>query len=599
MAYSAVKERARVLLATANIRRLMAVGFGMSFVAIGTLAFLLRFGAGESVLHTIPFLHTAHPSTARPSVTLRQGTYIGVEEVTDRQTLEQFLGIPYALSTEGENRFKPPVPVEPSAESYNASKYGDVCPAGNPNAHGQSEDCLSVNIYRPKSRPKDKKLPVLIHIYGGSFNFGAGFGRNVGNMVAWSAEPFIGVSFNYRIGALGFLSSKIAQEEGLLNAGLKDQVLLLEWVQQNIEHFGGDAGDVTLMGQSAGAHSVGHHVFRNDDKRPLFHKAIIESGGSTARACYTPTNAIHEQQFSEFLAILGCDKFPKDQLLKKLQAYSVQDIKQASEAIFDKYNPSIRWPWQPVIDGEGGIIPVRPMDAWKAAKWHKIPILTGFNTNEGSSFVPWTVATSKEFTDFFHILLPSLSQDDLEILDQVYPDPLKDNSSQYVDTRIGQGLGAEFKRLEQAYAHFAYIAPVRQAAYHAATSGDQPVYLYHFAVNSSIIKGAGHGTNPGFPTYDRGIRTESPTLDEIAGSMHAYWTSFITTGDPNTVKGRFKKRPEWPVYKPLSGKLIVFGKDNDERAGGVVKGTAVSIADDTWAAGESEYWWARTEKFEI
>jgi carboxylesterase type B len=168
-----------------------------------------------------------------------------------------FLGIPYGLSTAGERRFRPPVGVNASTEIFDASKYGDRCPAG-PSRDGfpQSEDCLNLNIYRPKARDESKKLPVLVHVHGGAFNTGFGSNRQISNLVAWSAEPFIGISFNYRIGALGFLPSRLTAEEGLLNLGLKDQALLFEWVQENIAAFGGNPDDVTLMGVSAGAHSV-------------------------------------------------------------------------------------------------------------------------------------------------------------------------------------------------------------------------------------------------------------------------------------------------------------------------------------------------------
>jgi carboxylesterase type B len=338
---------------------------------------------------------------------------------------------------------------------------------------------------------------------------------------------------------------------------------------------------------------------RNTDGKPLFHKAIIESGGATARACYTPSNSLHEQQFREFLGILGAQDVPENKIIQTLRSFTTGQIKHASEAIYMKYNPSVRWPWQPVIDGEGGIVPVRPIDSWRAGKWHKIPILTGFNTNEGAMFTPKKLATPKQFTEFFHTLLPGLSNDDLKTLEKLYPDPLTDPSSKYLDTRIVPGLGPEFKRAEQGYAHFAYVAPVRHTAHFAATAGDKPVYLYHFAVNSSVVGGADHGSHDGYPTYVDDTRRRSDTLEKVAGLMHAYWTSFITTGDPNAVNGRFKNRPKWPVYTPEGGKLIVFGENNDEIAGGVHAGTAVKIDDDTWAVGESKYWWDRTEKFEL
>ena len=346
---------------------------------------------------------------------------------------------------------------------------------------------------------------------------------------------------------------------------------------------------------------MGHHVLRNTGKNTLFHKAIIESGGATARACYTPSNSMHEQHFKEFLTLLNLEDVPESEIIGKLRALPFQEIKGASESIFYKYDPSVRWPWQPVIDGPDGIIPSRPIDRMRSGDWLKIPLLTGFNTNEGAMFVPVGTATSEEFTAFFRTLLPALTDDDLEALSKAYLDPAIDPSSKFAEDRMGLGLGigAQFRRLEQAYGHFAYLAPVKQQLHYSA-SGGAPVYLYHFAVNGSVKGGADHGNHVSYPTYNDDVRSSSKTIATIAGSMHAYWTSFIVTGDPNKVKGsKFKDRPEWPAYEIGSGRLVVFGEDNDERAGGKNKGTAVKVDKDTWMAKECEYWWARTEKSEV
>jgi carboxylesterase type B len=334
----------------------------------------------------------------------------------------------------------------------------------------------------------------------------------------------------------------------------------------------------------------------NPDGPPLFHKAIIESGATTARAVYHPDHSLHEKQFQDFLSELDLQNVPEDEVLNTLRTVSTAHIKRASEAVFNKYNPSVRWPWQPVIDGPGGMIPIAPIKAWRSGKWHKIPILTGFNTNEGAMFVPSTPSKSAQFTAFFRTLLPGLLDEDLKTLDEVYPDPISNPTSKYVERR--KGLGAQFKRVEQAYAHYAYIAPVRQTANFAA-GGPAPVYLYHFAVNSSIKGGADHGDHFKFVTYNKEIRDISPTLGEISGTMHAYWTSFITTGDPNKIEGRWKERPVWPKYVSGTGKKVLFGEGNDERAGQNNKGKVVQVMDDSWAREECEYWWQRTEKFEL
>jgi len=99
----------------------------------------------------------------------------------------------------------------------------------------------------------------------------------------------------------------------------------------------------------------------NPNGPPLFHKAIIESGATTARAVYHPDHALHEKQFQEFLAQLDLKDVPEDQVLVTLRSLPTAHIKGASEAVFNKYNPSVRWPWQPVIDGPGGMIPIAPI----------------------------------------------------------------------------------------------------------------------------------------------------------------------------------------------------------------------------------------------
>ncbi len=136
-----------------------------------------------------------------------------------------------------------------------------------------SENCLNANIYRPNGlvdkdgndanegiwvMKKKPRLPVAVYIHGGGFNTGHGAERNMASFVAWNEAPMVAVNFNYRVGALGFLPSEVTAREGLLNLGLRDQQMLLEWVRDNIEAFGGDPDNVTIMGLSAGAHSVCH-----------------------------------------------------------------------------------------------------------------------------------------------------------------------------------------------------------------------------------------------------------------------------------------------------------------------------------------------------
>lgn len=200
----------------------------------------------------------------QPSVKLPQGTINGLTLTANLpRPIESFRGIPYALPPTGERRFRPAEKVASSSTAViDASAYGPAAPgkpllAGGPKLE-YSEDCLHANVFRhvPGDKQWKKSLPVAVYIHGGAFNRGVSSGHNTASMVAWSEEPFIAVSFNYRLGALGFLPSSLSAKEGVLNLGLRDQLVLMEWVRDNITHFGGDPDNVTLFGLSAGGHSV-------------------------------------------------------------------------------------------------------------------------------------------------------------------------------------------------------------------------------------------------------------------------------------------------------------------------------------------------------
>lgn len=534
----------------------------------------------------------------RPTVTLSQGVVKGVkDEGSFPKTVEKFLGIPYALPPVGDRRFRPPVKVGPSSETIDASKWGYIAPAKQFIVTGpkleSSEDCLTANVFRQAPTAAGETtalLPVAIYVHGGAFNRGSASMHNTASMMGWSAAPFVAVSFNYRIGALGFLPSALSAKEGILNLGLKDQILMFEWVQENIKQFGGDPNNVTLIGLSAGAHSIGHHLLDyGEGKKPLFHRAVMESGAPTSRAVRNYDAPIHEEQFQAFLAEAGCPKdLPEAEVLPFLRGVSTEVIAKAQEKVFYGYNPSLRWAFQPVIDGE--IIRRRPIDAWRQGLWHKLPVMTGFNGNEGSLYVDRQMATPDQFTGFFRTLLPQLEPADLQAINALYPDPAAAADSPYREVR--DGIGAQYKRIEAAYAHYAYVAPVRQTAHLA--SPEVPVYIYHWALQSSIVGGASHGDNMKYEGMDPAVLKISPTQKEMAGTLHAYVTSFICTGDPSGLAGEYAQRPQWPAYDNSGPKIMIFGQKNKELVGGSV-GPPAEVNDDVWAKTESDFWWSKVE----
>ncbi|EXK46500.1 triacylglycerol lipase [Fusarium oxysporum f. sp. melonis 26406] len=582
-----------------------------------------RKGSSWTWLAALPVLlaaaFTAYPDVfgrsvpeALPSVRIKQGNIIGkfVDDGTFPEPLEGFMGIPYALPPVGERRFRHAELVGESNETIEAYFLGPRCPGiqlvpflKDPvlGPDYESEDCLTINIWRKKGHtPSKGKLPVAVLIPGGAFNRGAARMHNSHTMLAFSEEPYIAVSMQYRIGVFGGLNTELTANEGLLNLGLKDMYVALEWVQENIAAFGGDPDDVTIMGLSAAAHGIGHLIMDINQPKKLFHKAIMDSGAHTARAVHPPNAALNTQHFRELLDLTPCSHFKnlKDpKIFTCLRGLPSETVDKAGKEVFRRSDPSIRWAWQPVIDGN--VISRRPIEAWKSGKFHRVPILTGSAANEGAFYVPQKADKPEDFTGFFRELLPHLTPTEVAELEKLYPDPSTNPDSPHLDTRDIPGVGSQYKRLETAYGHYAYTCPVRQTVIWATYHPDaQPAYLYHWALNKTALFGANHGDQMRYQTFNREVREISPAQREVSGQFHAYCTSFITKGNPNAIKGRFSHRPEWTPFEDGKGKTMLLGRGNDERAGGTGVGKAAELVEFTWGDEQCEFWWRVSSKWE-
>lgn len=339
-----------------------------------------------------------------------------------------------------------------------------------------------------------------------------------------------------------------------------------------------------------------HHTTSNPGP---FHRAIIESGSPTSRAVRRYDAAIHEEQFADYLRETGCPaELPESEIFPFLRSLPLEAITKAQDAVFDKYNPSLRWAFQPVIDGE--MIPRAPLETWRRGEYYKIPIMTGFNHNEGSLYVDKQMATPQQFTLFFQTLLPTLSQEDIETIDKLYADPESstDTDALYAIPSAMKGqVGAQYRRIEAAYAHYAYVAPVRQTAHLASSAPDAPpTYLYHWTPITSVVGGASHGDNMRYETFNPDVVCESAAQRDLAGTLHAYMTSFICNkGDPNALAaGEWSARPTWEPYRHDKPKTMVFGEGNEELIGGAV-GVAAQMSRDEWADVECKFWWDKVE----
>jgi len=339
-----------------------------------------------------------------------------------------------------------------------------------------------------------------------------------------------------------------------------------------------------------------HHTMANPGP---FHRAIIESGSPTSRAVRQYNAPIHEEQFAAYLRETGCPvELPESEIFPFLRSLPLEVITKAQDTVFDRYNPSLRWAFQPVIDGD--IIPRAPIETWRLGEYYRIPIMTGFNHNEGSLYVDKQTEKPEQFTQFFQMLLPMLSKDDIETIEKLYPDPEASTGgdARYAIPSVMKGqVGAQYRRIEAAYAHYAYVGPVRQTVHLASSDPDAPpTYLYHWTPMTTVVGGASHGDNVRYEAFDPDVVSKSPAQRELAGTLHAYVTSFICNkGDPNALKGdEWSGRPKWEPYQHDEPKTMVLGHGNEELIGGGV-GVTAQMSRDEWADKECKFWWDKVE----
>ncbi|XP_011189516.1 juvenile hormone esterase isoform X2 [Zeugodacus cucurbitae] len=227
-----------------------------------------------------------------------------------------FRGIPYVKPPVQELRFKDPQPLHELPSYIDARYDGHDCPSIY--ATNASEDCLTLNIYTPTTTDT-AKLPVLVFIHPGGLYIGSSLSTFI-SPAYLLAKPIVLVSFNYRLGTLGFLQLGTREIPG--NAGFKDQVYAMRWVQKYIKHFGGNPEDITLMGYSAGALSVNLHLV-SPMSRGLFHKAIIMSGSlppQTVLPQHTQLELLRKQA-----RVLNCTEVSSElELLNCLQKFNAR-----------------------------------------------------------------------------------------------------------------------------------------------------------------------------------------------------------------------------------------------------------------------------------
>jgi carboxylesterase type B len=401
-------------------------------------------------------------------------------------------------------------------------------------------DCLNLNIWTPD--PGTPALPVMVWIQGGAFEIGSTAAYNGTN---FARDGVVCVVINWRVGADGFLDLG----DGNANAGLLDQVAALEWVHANIAAFGGDPGNVTVFGQSAGAMSIGV-LLSMPRAEGLFRRAILQSGAAH-HAVDTGTAQRIGRMFAAKLGVPATRDalaaIPTQRLLSAQAELKADLIARPDPDQWGQEVLASRMLWQPSIDGE--VVPGRPIERIAAGAGSSVDVMVGTNTEDWQLFLAITGVLSQ------------VTEQDLAESNSVSGFPplsayglpagtaLREYRSHYPASSPGQLLGA----VETDW--WVRIPALRLAEAHAAAgaSTGARTYMYEFGWQAPGL-GAVHAVEVPFvfDSLDQDSRLFGPLLGAdpprpLADVMHAAWISFAATGDPG-----------WPLYDRDSRPTMLF-----------------------------------------
>ena len=443
-----------------------------------------------------------------------------------------FLGLPFAAPPVGDNRFKPPRPAASWNGVREANAYGPQCPQFNQGSglfdEKASEDCLTLNVWSPAA--KGAPRPVMVWIHGGAFILGSGSeptyqGRNLAE-----AGDVVVVTVNYRLGPLGFLAHPaLTTEDGARpssgNYGILDQQAALAWVKANIAAFGGDPGNVTLFGESAGGMSVCAQLVAPGAKG-LYHRAIDQSGPCLAFPL--PSRAIWEAQGEALAKAAGCAGDAaaiRACLRKKTPKEILTALPRRLELIFGEGAS-----WTPHLDGV--VLPEQTSAALKAGQGAKVPLLIGANRDEGKLFLALGAKVDTEMQ--LRAALGSL-----------YPPAVTDKIIAFYKPKAPTPKDQALAALNDAF-----VCDARRVARLHEAAG-QSVFYYHFSRPFKWIfpdLGAFHSAEIPF-IFDNPYVFISITEEDrpLAKAMQGYWTRFARAGNPNP--DPLRNTIQWPAYR--------------------------------------------------
>ncbi|HOW10191.1 MAG TPA: carboxylesterase family protein [Bacteroidales bacterium] len=483
-----------------------------------------------------------------PVVRIASGMLRGLKE----GNVDVFRGIPYAAPPVGEFRWRPPQPVASWEGVRDAKEFGPICAQAGFGAgqgaisQGSSEDCLYLNVWRPSGARPGAGLPVMVWIHGGAFVGGSG--NTSGN--GFATKGVILVSFNYRLGRLGHFAfpalSAEHPEEPKGSYAFMDQIAALKWVQQNIQAFGGDPGNVTIFGFSAGGVSI-HSLMTIPSARGLFRKAIGHSSGG--RDGVLTGRPISKENASQYYPVsaetIGINFARKHGIegtdaaaLARLRALKVEEIVDGGQENDGQGGPRIYS--GPILDGK--FVVESCSDAYNAGRQARVPLMIGNNSAEiGGPFVNASISKEELFSMFGELKEEAKAAYD--------PDGTKDFAE--IQTMFNTDK--------------VWAEPARFAAQSVVKNGN-PACIFLFSYVPAGMKermrfGPGHGTDISF-VFDNLRVPEGGSADpldkEVARIMNGYWVNFAKTGNPNG-----EGLPNWPLYNPETNVILDVQPDGN------------------------------------
>ncbi|RPD53051.1 esterase 1 [Lentinus tigrinus ALCF2SS1-7] len=512
---------------------------------------------------------TSTSSNSAPTVILGNSSLVGTSFNFGGLLEEEFFGgIPYAESPVGELRFAAPVPKDNvGCDVFDASSFGFPCPQlGIDNS---TEDCLKLNIFRhAMARTALEPLPVVVWVFGGGFRTGAASKFNASMLVAQSVSrgtPMIYVNFDYRVGPFGFPQGTEAIERGALNLGLKDQLAAVNWVKNHINIFNGDPSKITLFGSSAGAISIAD-LYLNSGMENLVRATISGSGFTGTIPMYNATR--RETEWTNFVAATPeCAGATAGNTFDCMRSTSLDTLLNAYRTSASESPETFQF--VPVIDGADGLIPDLPSTLVAQGKFSRIPLMTGTNLDDGTTFTPQAVTTDDQIKIFLtRAALPFQGGDPspefeaaLDELLEIYPeDPTV--GSPYGTGSQTFGLSPEYKRLASIVGDTQFQAP-RRAWVQAAAANGVPAYAFLFADPAAVADeklGVTHGTDVPYMYGSPYVSGPMTKAGQVSLNMMDYIISFVTSVNPNDGKG--SSRPNWPQYTASEKTLMQFASAN-------------------------------------